>query len=362
MALSHTFFFDGCAHYDQVQNIYTKWTNSFSARPAHVGEPEPVPYPAGRQNPYGLFLGSVSKTLAPCNKWVVGWALNMMTTNAVANGPIYSLTNCGQALGGVNILPDWTFALYAGNGVLIGTSQATLPGFSVHTGTWYYFECMTEFGEGSSGQVSVSMVFRVNGQIVATSNGFQDSGILISNLINQSATGDQHIFVNPALNLSNSYASDFYIYPLGVGGAYSTFLGDLTSLAIFPNGDVLTEWTANPNGPHFSLVNSQFSENSPGYIASDTPNQEDKFTWQPIPAFNGSIILVHCGALAWKDDEGSRSFQLTNADTINTVSPVVFPGDTPVYYFYGMDIDPNTGAPWTQAGFNSSIFGIKLIS
>lgn len=352
MALTKTFFIDSCDHYDQDDYIYVKWTNQAFAKST----------PNGR-NGRGINLtqggGYVAKTLTHQSEWVVGWAINIQAGTGTGASSIYNLNSTNSGICGLTLFSDWTLGLYSGNNLIAASA------FSLHPHTWYYIELkiLLSFGGSGGANVSTQMTCRVNGAIVAN-GGPTDSGVPISTLIIQSATANYHLFSCPNI-LGNTLIDDIYIYPLDAGGYYTDFLGDLKILVVFPNGDVLTQWTPSVGTQHFPLVNSQFAENSPGFIFTNTPSDADNFTWQPIPAFVGQIILVHYGALAKKDDEGTRQFQLTvgagGGETSNTISPLVNPGDTYVYYFFGMDVDPGTSSQWTQSGFNGTDFGIKEI-
>lgn len=360
-------FMDGCEHYDTTSGIYLKWTNQAFAQSTASGR-------HGRGISLTQGGAYVAKTLTHQNGWVVGWAMNILVSGSggVGGSGLYGGTNVSSGLITVEILSDWTLAIYAGNNFAVGSSP-----FSLHPNTWYYFEFKYTLGTGGMGGANVTIALatlKVNGNIVATCSNI-DSGIPLNSLLVQSATVDYHSFACPNV-IGTTTLDDVVIADLTGNGVVNDFFGDVTVGAIFPNGDSTIQWTPNPAGSSFSLVNSQFAEGSAGYIASNTPNQHDVFTWQPLPADTGAIVALHYGVFAKKDGEGTRSIQTTiggasipttpaagsSAPFSGYPPPIWYPGDTYCYFFFAMDSQPGSLTPWTAAAVNGTSFGINLNS
>jgi hypothetical protein len=68
--------------------------------------------------------------------------------------------------------------------------------------------------------------------------------------------------------------------------------------------------------------------------------------------------------LAQKDDEGTKSFKIvTGATGTDAQSDEFFVSSAnPEYYEFSLKLDPQTGLPWTAAGVNALIAGVKCIS
>lgn len=341
--LTVSLFADGCQHYDQDTAIPLKWTQAgFGTHSV----------PNGRHG-RGIQLGSVQKTMtAYQSSWIQGVAM-YFSGNYVGNTSIFmNASTCGTQICGAYLEPDWTLSLFSG-GTRVANSGAS--GFSIHPYTWYYFELKCVFSTATG--IYASMTLRCNGVVICSGAG--DSGVNPATQVAPGSWANNLGFIGPNLPLGYTIACDFYIYPPGAGGHYTDFLGDVALGALFPMSDAETQWTANPGPSSYAMVNSQFPENAAGDIQSNTAGQNTTFGWQP---FGGEqIIFVHYGAWAKKDNEGTRSFQLTDSGN-PTLAPTVYPGDSYAYYFFGMDVDPSTGDAWTIAGFNASTFGIECIS
>ncbi len=359
-------FMDGCEHYDTQQAIYLKWTNQAFASSI----------PSGR-NGRGIGLNQggafVAKTLNHQSGWVIGWAMNILVSGSggIGGGSLYSGLNVGTDLVNVTVETDWTLTIRAAGFV----GQNSSP-FSLHPNTWYYFEFKYSLGIGGSGggNVTVTGTLKVNGTIVAQCTN-TDSHVPVSSLLTQSPTVDYHNFICPNI-IGTTSLDDVVIADTSGNGVVNDFFGDVKIGVIFPNGDSAIQWTPTPAGPSFSLVDSQFPENSLGNISSNSAGQHDVFTWQPLPPDVGAIIALHYGVFAKKNGEGTRSIQPTVGGSTIPVTPpandsapfsgypppVYFPGDTYCYFFFAMDSQPLSLTPWTAAVVNGTTFGINLNS
>lgn len=344
-------FMDGCDHYDQNSTIELKWTVNNGC----------TSLPGGRNGRcISIGAGFVGKTLQYSQGWVVGFAANFQTTVGWGGeAQLYEVFHAGDTrLGWISVETDATITLHAGNQV-IGNSGMGPDGstFSFHPVSWYYIEIKTNLGSSSEGTVLVDIVVRVNGVIVVSGSG--DSLIPINTLLLNVPSANFHRFSAGGVVDGTMLLDDLGIATT-IGGSVTDFFGDIKLGALFPRQDEQTDWVPTPSGPSFSCVNEPFPDGDTSYISSFTPGEQDNFDWQPVSTFIGTIVAVHYGVYARKDDEGSRSFQLT-CNGLN-VGPVFSPGDTYVYYFFCMDEDPTTGVPWTQDGFNATTFGVNLIS
>ena len=362
---------DGCEHYDTIPGIYLKWTNAAFASPTASG-----------RNGRGISLNQggayVAKTLNHQVSWVVNWAMNILISGGGGTGPsgIYVGANVGTGLVGITVETDWTLSIYAGGNLAMNSSP-----FSIHPNSWYYYEFKYELGVGGSSGNNITVVgtLKVNGNIVVTCAGV-DTGINLNTLLIQTATVDYHNFICPNI-VGTSTIDDIIIADCSGNGLHNDFMGDIAIGVIFPNGDSSITWTPTPSGSSYSLVNSQFVEDSAGTISSNTPSQVDVFNWQPLPSTVGTIIALHYGIFAKKNGEGTRAIQPTvGGSSIPTLPfnesvapysapfsgyppPIYYPGDTYVYYFFAMDSQPGgTPVAWTVAVVNGTTFGVELYS
>jgi hypothetical protein len=359
---------DGCEHYDRQSDIYLKWTNQDFAAPTASG-----------RNGRGISLTQggafVAKTLNHQSEWVVGFAMNFLVSGSggVGTSPFYASTNVDSVIAGVSLLHDWTVAIAAGNNY----SGPSI--ISLHPNTWYYFEFKYQIGVGGAGgsNATVTGSLKVNGTVVCTCTDL-DSGSPISSFIVQTATVDYHNFLCPNI-IGTTSLDDVVIADCSGNGEVNDFFGDVKIGAIFPASDGSIQWTPTPSGPSFSLVNSQFPENSNGTISSNAVGQSDVFGFQTLPPDTGAIVAIHYGIYAKKDGEGTRAIQPTvggsavptlpanNANSPPSAPyagyppPEYFVGDTYCYYFFAMDSQPGGApVPWTAGAVNGTTFGVKI--
>lgn len=349
---------DGCDHYDQNSTIDLKWTVNDGC----------VSTPNGR-NGRGITIGSgfIGKTLVYNASWAVGFAAIFQTTQGWGGeAQLYSLYHAGDTrLAWISIEGDATITLHAGNTNIIANSGQGANPFSLHPQTWYYIEVMTVLTTIVNGQtmltdVAVTMTVNVNGVQVAT-GGPVDSLITVSSLLLNIAQANFHRIDAGGVVDGTTTVDDMYFCNINGQGSINGFAGDIKLGALYPMADVQHDWTSVPGLPAYQCVNQQYPDGGDTtYIASYQGGQQDIFDFQPISPFYGTIPFVHYGVFARKDNEGTRAFQLTCNG--KNVGPVIFPGDTYVYYFYCMDENPQTNQPWGQEDFDGSTFGVNLIS
>lgn len=348
--LRQMMFMDSCDHYDTQQEMLVKW---------NAGIPSVTPTTAGR-NGRGVDFngGALEKSLTHQSGWVVGWALNLgALTGGFPNSAYYIGSHAGETgLFSVFGETDGSLSIYAGNGRHNLIQNSAGGGFFLHSGIWYWIDL--KYSITGTSNMNITATLRVNTQVWCTGSAATDINVL--SLLLQTATTNYH-HIAAGGGLGN--ADDFGIAAINGTGLINDFWGDWALSALFPNADVQTDWNQSAAGSAFILVNEQFPDGDATYIFSDTVGNIENFGWQPtaVPA-GGSIVAVHYGVYARKDAEGARAFwqQSGPSGAPNWNSVDWYVGDTYAYYFSCLDADPATGAAWTQAGFNSTDFGVKL--
>ena len=352
-------FMDSFDHYNTSDELVTKWT---SANGATIG--------AGR-NGQGLILGSgyTFKSLSLQNTWIVGFAFNLdIATGFGPMSVMYQISNVGTVIGSMAIDSDGSISFWAGNGFnnLIASTLTppSGPPFYIQPRTWYYFEIEWTIGSGTNLVVGAELkINNVTKAIGSKASGVDGTGLLIPNSgANVHAWSTPDVFgslIIDDLNIKNA------------NGAYNnTFIGDIKIGVLFPRADVTTGWTGLVGGNQYSQINSQFPLGDASYVYATsnplTPSTPyDNFNWQPVSPFLGSIVAVQYLVWARKDDEGTREIQQFYGTPGNVapgaLSPVWSLGDTYLYYYYDMDVNPSTTLPWVQADFNASQFGFQLV-
>lgn len=351
-------FMDGCDHYNQNSTIELKWTVNNGCTSTSAG-----------RNGRGISIGSgfIGRTLEYSANWVIGFAVNFQTTIGWGGqAQLYELFHAGDTrLAWTAIETDGTLTLKSGNNTIANSGDG--PGgstFSFHPQSWYYVEFKTNISvivnpDTHVPDIAISMAARVNGTLVC-SGGPIDSDIPVANLLLGIPSANFHRISAGGVVDGLTTVDDIGIADINGVGSVNDFFGDIRLGALFPIADVQTDWTPSRPGPSWNLVNEQFPDGDTTYVSSFNPGDQDVFTFQEVDPFIGTIVAVHYGVYARKDDEGTRSFQLTCNG--HSIGQVWFPGDTYVYYFVCLDTPPGSGSPWTIALFNAAVFGVNLIS
>jgi hypothetical protein len=352
-------FMDSFDHYNTSDELVTKWT---SANGAVLGQ--------GR-NGQGLVLGNgfTFKSVSLQNTWFVGFAMNMNI--ATGFGPmsvIYQISNVGTVIASLAIDPDGSLSLWSGNGFnnLIATTLESPQGmpFYIQPRVWYYIEIGWTIGSGTN--LPVAAELKINNVIQAS--GTAGSGIDGATLLVPNSGANVHAWATPDV-FGNLIIDDLNIKN-GNGAYNNTFIGDIKIGVLFPRADVTSGWTGLVPGNQYSQINSQFPLGDVSYVyATSNPmtpsTPSDNFQWQPVSPFLGTIMAVQYLVWARKDDEGTREIQQFCGSPGNSqpgsLSPVWSLGDSYLYYYYDMDVDPATTLPWTQDGFNGTQFGFQLV-
>ena len=356
-------FIDSFDHYNTSDELVAKWTtaNGCTLGPGRNGQ--------------GLVIGtSALKSLKLQQQWYVGFAMNVEA--ATGFGPIevvYATYNVGTVMGTLSIAPDGSLALWAGNGFnpsgpnanLICTTLTTSPlPFYIHPNQWYYVEIAWTIGSGNNANVSGTI--RVNGVQLCT--GSAPSQVNTNGFIVPNSGTNVHQWFNIDI-FGNVVIDDLYIFD-NAGEFNNTFAGDVKLGVLYPLSDITTQWTGLIPGNQYSQINSQFPVGDSSYVyatapAMGSPSIYDNFNWQQANPAIGQIFVVQYLVYARKDDEGTREIQqfcgTPGSIHAGALSPVWSLGDTYLYYYYDMDVDPATQTSWTVAGFNASQFGFQLV-
>ena len=348
-------FMDSFDHYNTSDELVAKWTtaNGSSLGPGRNGQ--------------GLILAGVMKSLSLQTEWITGFAFNIKTSTGLgAIEPLYQILNVNTTIGTMAVDTDGSISLWAGNGFnnLIATTLTDSPPFYLHPNQWYYCEIKWVITPGMN--TAVGATLKINNVQVAF--GSASSGLNANNFLVPGSGANVHQWSN--LDIFGNVVLDDLNIKNANGAFNNDFIGDVKIGCLYPRQDVLTQWNGLIPGNQFSQINSQFPVGDSSYVyatsdphAPTTPS--DNFNWQPVSPFVGSIIAVQYLVYARKDDEGTREIQqffgTPGSSFPGALSPVWSLGDTYLYYYYDMDINPSTGSAWGVADFNSSQFGFQLV-
>ena len=345
---------DSVAHYSG-SGINEKWTSSNNITYQGSG---------GRRNAPMLALtgGSVVKTLTHQARYIQGCAVQYLP----GNGPCLTVLSNNQPLVQLLVNADSTVSAFAApSGTRIATSTIAVADST----SWHFFEMDCTLSGGTS-TITASGAIRVDGLTFVNFNG--PIGLLGSQLIDGSATANQvGIVTNGTLRFHDYYCFDSSATDAnGFSSTNTGFAGDVQVDCIFPNGDATpNQWamTGGTSTNHWTTQNDNPPDFDTSYLSTTNTasNNVEKFTYQPISGFTGTILGVQYLTLARKDAEGPKQIALTVGT--HTASTIEFAGTanylSDFYTYLGAALDTDFGSPWGTASFGTGgeTFGFACI-
>lgn len=297
----------------------------------------------GLQIPSGA---GASKTLNHSATFTGGFALRV-NGSATGNDLVLRILNNDTTLFQIFHESDGTLSIRTGTTVIGVSNRAML------SSRFYWIDYTVTFS--GTTPIIATAELRINTFVECSGSG--TTGVNASSLLSLDATGNVvTIGAIVGVGLTSTF-SHFYIK--NTAGYY----GDVTFLAIFPNGDVVTGWTNSAGSTSYVLVNNHPVDLTK-FISSATPGAKAIFDWDNCPGFSGTLKAINLSFLMQKDDEGTKVVKIVTGDTgTEDSSPDMYLSDiTPEYYEHSQENDPATGIPYTQAGFNAKRFGVEVVS
>ena len=291
---------------------------------------------------------SIFKTLNHSATFTGGFALRIDGIAAPGNDRILTILNNDTQLFAIVHNADGTLSIRAGSGTTIAVSSRALL-----LTRFYWIDYTVTFS--GSAPIIATAELRIN--TFSEASGAASTGISTSSLLS-GATDANVVMLSSVVGTGAAMTvSEFYIKNT------SGYYGDVNFIPIYPNGDVITEWTPSTGSSHYVLIKTAPADLTKN-INTATINNRDIFDWDDCPGFSGTLKAINIRFLARKDDEGTKSFKIVTGDTgTEDASAEKFVSDvTEEYYEHSLENDPATGLPWTQVGFNAKRFGVKLIS
>lgn len=232
-----------------------------------------------------------------------------------------------------------------GNGTILGTSSAGTP--ALVDGVWQYLE----FGVKISSTVG-TVDIRVN-------------GISVLSLTGQNTQGTANTTIAAFQMLGGGIANfcqDIYICDSN-GSHNNTFLGDVhVSQYLATSNGTYTQYTPNGAGSLYQCVNAATPTDSTVF-ASDNVVSDKMSVNLDDSSVTGTIAGVILVGRSEKTDAGTRTanlFALNNGHEVDGSSIAL--ATSYKYNTQILEVDPNTGIPFTNAGFNTLEAGITTAS
>jgi hypothetical protein len=355
-------FVDGFDHYGTAE-IAQKWGGVSVGTGSTMG----IAPGAGRRgggclrHTFALgTTGALATVSRPVTADTAGFAIGVavkMPSIYIGTGGVSLLTLQGGGINHLALVVRASGALevwrLSGSGhVLLGTFTVLLP-----LDQFAYVEL--------AGTIAVSPNGIVQGQVNGapglnvTGAGTIAGAALWTTVVLGQTNGTGVSWPSSNLNIAKTVDYDDFYACNGLGPfPWNTFLGDVRVDPRFPtaNGANAT-WTPSSGTNHAALVDDPTPNGDVDYNESGLVGQMDTFVMQPAPA--GSVILgiQHCFNMK-KLDTGSclvaPVVRHAGAQYLDTALGV---SETYAFGTVAQTINPGTGQPWTEAGFNAAEFG-----
>lgn len=242
--------------------------------------------------------------------------------------------------------------LYLGDvsdNVLIDTSTDVLL-----TDKWYYFEM-----KGTIHNTTGSYEIRIDG---STFGGLSGTNVDTRN----GATGTWDNFILGSGTLSNMTVDLDDLYLCDTSSANNNdFLGDTKTYTILPLTDAVSAgsnaaFTPSAGTDHGAMVDETNPNDDTDYNASSTPGNIDTYQY-PDQSITGTFRAVTLSAYMKKTDAGARTVSgVTRVAGVNYMTAAINPNTDYRYRQLIFELNPATGARWTDPEVDAAEFGLQI--
>lgn len=333
-------FFDGWDHYTtgDVTEMWTAIDGSATGQAIASG--------TGRRSGNGWTSSSTLRGLnvaiPSTSTVIIGFALNMgAAPGSAAN--IIEFRETATLHIALRINTDLSVSVLR-NTTVLGSSAA-----GVVTASGYcYLELKTLIND-STGTYEV----RINGANVLSGTGAD------------TRNGGTGVITVAAILFARSgqIFDDLYICDSS-GSVNNDFLGDRRVDTYYPSGNGNSSQMVGSDSnstDNYLLVDETPPNDDTDYVQSDVVNNKDTYLFQDMSHTPASISGVMVVMNSKKDDAGSRSLcSVTRSGGTDYDGSTQALSTSYTYYKQILETDPATAAAWTQSGFNSAEFGVKV--
>ncbi len=268
--------------------------------------------------------------------WIVGFAYKVLS---LTNTPIVTFLDGANHQCDLYLNQDGTISIRQ-NGTVLGTTTVT-PALD----TYYYYELKLNISN------SANVELRRESQTIMSLSGVNSQTTLNS--------WANRIQLHPGAN--NRYCDIVVCDTQGTRN--NNFLGPIRVLAVLPNADgSYTDLTPSTGMTRYSMVDEQVMNGDTDFISGKTAGNKASFLFPSLPVVPGSIAGVQTVIAARKDSTDNKSIQTllrrSGTDTLLQQNDLTTSFD---FYMDIVEVDPNTGAPFTVANLQNTELGLNII-
>lgn len=140
------------------------------------------------------------------------------------------------------------------------------------------------------------------------------------------------------------------------GGQNNDFLGPQRCYRLLPDGDtVQADWTATGAATGHEAIDDVPPDGDTSYIAAASVNDVSEFDLEDLPAEVTAVTALYVTPMLRKLDAGTANVQASIISGASAAAGADRP-ITEVYTYWPdiVELDPDTGAPWTAAAVNAA--------
>lgn len=273
------------------------------------------------------------------------------------NQPVYNnLLYCGSA-------NDGTINLYRSTG-LTGYSYSSIATSSgaMTAAAWNYLQFKWYLDDSGYFKVWINgnLVIDYSGDTLVSSAQALWTGISLFQRVDPYI--QQALGYAPNSTNKNYWIDDIVIGDLTGSAPGNDVIGDAYIYALYPSGaGSNTNWTPS-TGSNYACVDESSPNDDTDYVSATALNTKDTYAYQDAPT-GAEIKAIQINTSIRKSVEGPGSIKhvIRSNSTDYDQSQQWISGSTYNYIRSVHELDPNTSAAWTEAGFNAAEFGFKKV-
>lgn len=243
----------------------------------------------------------------------------------------------------IGINTDGTITAYRDT-TAIGTSDSP----AVTAAAWQHMECWVTC-DNSAGTVEV----RVNGVTVLDLSSLDTQGQSTSAMT-------QWAFYNSVNPVCQSWIDD--LFAADDSGSYNNdFIGDRRVLTQMPVADTAqADWPLSTGSDGYALIDDVSPDDDSSYIYAETSGLDSEFALDDLPEEVSAIAFTNLVHRSRKDEAGDCNVQ-TGMVSGGEVASGTDRAITSEYTYWGdvIELDPDTGAPFSRSGWNAATLRIS---
>jgi len=299
---------------------------------------------------FGSSSAYAARTFTASASIGIGYALRMATMpGASPTDPEYmhvNLMSGATYMIGIKITAAGEIQVYRMSGTFGGTSLGT-SSVCIFSATWHYIEVGISIHD-TTGTVTV----KCDGSTVLTLTG-QDTRNGAPTTVDTIRLGDLY---GLAFTDGGIYqVDDLYIIDS------ATTLGEAKIETTYPSSDIAQGWTRSAGSDNYALVDEAQVDGDTTYVQGSAVSDVDTYEFGNLSGTPSTIHSVKVIAFGRKTDAGTREIALQVKSGATTSDGANYP----IAASYGkmerlLEVDPDTGVPWTASGVTALRAGPKV--